>query len=343
MFDNKIILITGAAGTIGSAITHKIISLNPKKIILLDNSETALFYLQQSLNFKISEKINVDFILENINNKKALKEIFKKNKIDFLFHAAAYKHVPVIEKNPIAGVLNNTIATKNLADLAVKYKVSHFVFFSTDKAVNPSSVMGATKLMAEKYIDCIASKKLSKTSFLTIRFGNIINSNGSVIPLFKKQLEENKTILLTDKEASRYIITIDKVITLLLESIKIFKNGDLFLFDMGKAITVQEMLNKAINELDFKNDEVVIKVVGLRPGEKLHEELLEESSKLLRTQHSEIFKIKTKQSLSQKKIKKVFKILLNNIKSNKEEEVIKTLKSFLKNYKSLNSKFQSLD
>lgn len=341
MFGNKCILITGAAGTIGSAITHFLVTKHPLKLILLDNAETPLFNLEQSLN---SERSNtIQFILGSITDKRLIKSLLAKHKVDFIFHTAAYKHVHIVERNPISAVHVNCLGTKVLSDASIKYNVKNFIYISTDKAVKPANVMGATKLVAEKYINALSENYPISTRFVTLRFGNVINSNGSVIPLFKEQLLRKKKLTITNKEATRYFISVSKVIALLLESLKLAKTGDVFLFDMGEPKSIMEIAIATIKELNFKEEDVQIETIGLRSGEKLHEDLVETYSKLEKTEHPEIYLVKQKEVLSLNQLTKDLNKLQKLANSRDIISIVRHLKSILKTFKSKNSMFETLD
>ncbi|WP_052158295.1 polysaccharide biosynthesis protein [Lacinutrix jangbogonensis] len=343
MFKNKCVLITGSAGTIGSALTHFILQNQPATIILLDNAETPLFNLEETLRLKGLKIDHIKFVLGSITNIALIEKLFSTHAIDFIFHTAAYKHVPIIERNPIPGVEVNCIGTKILSDASIKHKVKNFIFISTDKAVEPANVMGATKLLAEKYINALSEKHPESTRFITLRFGNVINSNGSVIPLFKEQLLNNGTLTITDREATRYFISLSKVIILLFESLKFAKTGDVFLFEMGESKSILEIAKETINELNFKEEKVQIETIGLRPGEKLHEDLVASDVNKEKTQHPEIYLVKEKKILSLKEITVDINILQKLANEQDTIAVVTQLKRILKTFKSRNSEFEDLD
>ena len=343
MFNNKCVLITGAAGTIGSALTHFIIQKKPHKIILLDNAETPLFNLEETVRVGSSGVTEIIYVLGSITNQVFVDKLFSMYAIDYLFHTAAYKHVPILERNPIPGVEVNCFGTKILSDAAIKYKVNNFVFVSTDKAVAPANVMGATKLLAEKYVSALSKQYPESTRFVTLRFGNVIGSNGSVIPLFREQLLKGKRLTLTHKETTRYFISVSKVVVLLVESLKFAKNGALFLLEMGEAQTILSIAKQTMVELKLKEEEVDIEIIGLRPGEKLHEELVSSYESLEQTEHSEIYLIKAEDTLSLDELTVKIDKLQNIVNQQEDIAVVKYLKSILKSFKSQNSYFERLD
>ena len=270
-FRNEIVLVTGAAGSIGSELAKQIANYDVKKLILLDQAESALYDLQQEL--KQSGKNNFHSIVADIRDKIRIDYIFQEYKPTMVFHAAAYKHVPLMENSPYEAIKINVTGTKILADAASYYKAKKFVFVSTDKAVNPTSVMGATKRIAEMYISCL--QKVSETKFITTRFGNVLGSNGSVIPLFKKQIEKGGPLTVTHQEVTRYFMTIPEASQLVLEAGTMGKGGEIFIFDMGQSVKIYYL---ALNMIKLSGlrypEDIDIKITGLRPGEKLYEELL---------------------------------------------------------------------
>ena len=264
-FNNKTILITGAAGSIGSEITRQVSSYKYKEIILVDQSESPLYDLQQEFNSLGKE--NIKFIVADIRGDRRMNRIFADHKPDIIFHAAAYKHVPLMEDNPYEAVNVNVIGTHMIMDLAIKHNVEKFVMVSTDKAVNPTNVMGATKRIAEIYAACLKNK--GTTKFITTRFGNVLGSNGSVIPLFKRQLEKGGPLTVTHEEITRYFMTIPEACQLVLEAGAMGKGGEIYVFDMGESIKIFDL---AINMIQLSGlkypEDIDIKITGLRPGEK---------------------------------------------------------------------------
>ncbi len=283
---DKTVMVTGAAGSIGSEICRQLIQFKPKKIVMLDQAESPMYDLQFELKNNEPYKHHVDcmeFIIANVKDKARMEEVFEQFRPQIVYHAAAYKHVPFMEENPYEAVFVNVFGTKNLADLAVKYGASKFVMISTDKAVNPTNVMGTTKRMAEIYTQ---SRNSEKTQFITTRFGNVLGSNGSVIPLFKKQLAAGGPLTVTHRDIIRYFMTIPEACNLVLEAGAMGQGGDIFVFDMGKPIKIYDMAKKMIQLSGKRNIE--IKEVGLRPGEKLYEELLATKENTIPTYHPKI-------------------------------------------------------
>lgn len=272
-YSGKTILVTGAAGSIGSELVRKLSLFNFKNLILIDNSESPLYEIQQEL--LRNDIKNVYTIVADIRNNVRLDNIFNTYKPQIVFHAAAYKHVPLMEQNPFEAVSVNVRGTNNVVNLSVKYGVNKFILISTDKAVNPTNVMGATKRIAEMIICCQKNQINSKTKFIITRFGNVLGSNGSVIPLFKKQIEAGGPITVTHKDIIRYFMTIPEASLLVLEAAAMGLGHEIFVFDMGKPIKIYDLAVNmiALSGLKFPSD-IDIKIIGLRPGEKIYEELL---------------------------------------------------------------------
>ncbi len=297
-FSNETILITGAAGTIGSGLAKLIIHYPFKQLVLLDNAETPLYFLQNELEQLLKQ--NIYIVLCDIRYEDAMVDLFKNLKPSIIFHTAAYKHVPLMESNPYEAVKLNIFGTKLLADLAIKYQTKKMVFISTDKAVQPISVMGMTKRIAEMYLENI--NKAHKTQFIITRFGNVLGSNGSLIPLFKKQIERNHTITVTNNEVSRYFINKDKACQLIL---KIANNDDwkhpVLTFDMGDPIKIIDIAKTFIKLYNTNTDnEIAIKLIGLRPGEKLHEDIIANNEELKPTHYQDILYVVKNQEIHSK-------------------------------------------
>ncbi|MFM7080081.1 MAG: polysaccharide biosynthesis protein, partial [Bacteroidota bacterium] len=282
----KTVLITGAAGSIGSEIARQVSEFNPSKIILLDAAETALHDLQLELQDKGIQ--NAEYILANIRNEKRMRFVFDSFHPEVVFHAAAYKHVPLVELNPAEAVWTNVMGTRLLADLSNEYKVSRFIFISTDKAVNPTSIMGASKRLAEMYVQSLNS--YSDTTFVTTRFGNVMGSNGSVIPRFQQLIKQRRPITITHPEITRFFMTIPEACQLVLEAASMGRGGEVYVFDMGKPVKIIDLANRMILLSGLEpNKDVPIVVTGLRPGEKLYEEILADSENTIQTHHPKIF------------------------------------------------------
>ena len=344
---DKTILITGAAGSIGSEIVRQVLNFNPKNVIVLDHAETPLHNLcleTQSMNF--STKIVA--VIADVRSKKALEKVFKSYNPHVVFHAAAYKHVPLMEENPSQAIQTNIKGTKNLADLACKYHVKKFVMVSTDKAVNPSNVMGASKRIAEKYVQSLFLKNQREnveggTKFITTRFGNVLGSNGSVVPLFTKQIAEGGPVTITHQDIIRYFMTIPEACQLVLEAGAMGNGGEIYIFDMGKPVRIIDLARKMIKLAGFIPDkEIKIKIVGLRPGEKLYEELLNDTSKTLPTYHNKI--------MIAQEIQDEYETLHNDVDEligiadfYENDDIVAKMKKIVPEFKSMNSTFEVLD
>ncbi|WP_373056166.1 polysaccharide biosynthesis protein [Zunongwangia sp. H14] len=342
----KTILVTGGAGSIGSEIVRQVAGYNPKRLIILDQAETPLHNVQLEIEAKFPD-LDYKCIICDVGNLKRLELMFINNSIDVIYHAAAYKHVPLMEQNPHEAVFVNIAGTKNLADLALKYNTGHFVMVSTDKAVNPSNVMGASKRAAEMYVQSLYHSQLSKgietTKFITTRFGNVLGSNGSVVPLFKKQIEKGGPVTITHPGIIRYFMTIPEACQLVLEAGAMGKGGEIFVFDMGEPVKIMDLAIKMIKLAGYEpNKHINIRITGLRPGEKLYEELLNDECKTLPTHHKKIMigqDVARDFDLISTKIKEIIKSA-NKLKSDK---VVAKLKELIPEFISNNSSFQKLD
>ncbi len=337
-FRGETVIVTGAAGSIGSELVKQLSNFDVKELILVDQAESALYDVQQDL--KQNGKHNFTAIVADIRDGLRIDTIFQNHKPTMVFHAAAYKHVPLMEKSPYEAIKINVNGTKLLADTASRYNVKKFVFVSTDKAVNPTSVMGATKRMAEMYISCL--QKESKTKFITTRFGNVLGSNGSVIPLFKKQIENDGPLTLTHKEITRYFMTIPEASQLVLEAGTMGKGGEIFIFDMGESVKIYDLAKNMIklSGLRFPED-IDIKITGLRPGEKLYEELLANGENTLSTYHKKIMISKTRE-LDYDKIKaEIEELCITNRFQN--NNIVMKMKRLIPEYKSNNSDYERFD
>jgi FlaA1/EpsC-like NDP-sugar epimerase len=343
----KTILITGAAGSIGSEIVRQILKFEPKKIIILDQAETPLHHIGLEVE-TIKKGVVIRSIVTDIRDRTAVERVFKLFKPDMVYHAAAYKHVPLMEENPSQAILTNVNGTKNLADLSCKYGVKKFVMISTDKAVNPSNVMGASKRIAEKYVQSLHLKFQSDkggggTKFITTRFGNVLGSNGSVVPLFTKQIAEGGPITITHPDIIRYFMTIPEACQLVLEAGSMGNGGEIYIFDMGKPVKIIDLARKMIKLAGFIPDrDIKIKIVGLRPGEKLYEELLNDTSKTLPTYHEKI--------MIAEEIQEEFLDLHVSIEELigissffDNDDIVAKMKKIVPEFISMNSTFQVLD
>ena len=282
---------TGGAGSIGSEIVRQICTYDYKSLIVIDQSESALYDLQQEL--KQNGYHNFLPIVGDVRDKNRLNNIFQEHRPNIIFHAAAYKHVPLMEYNSYEAIKINIAGTKVVADLAVSHNADKFIFISTDKAVNPTNVMGATKRIAEMYVSCMQQQ--GKTKFITTRFGNVLGSNGSVIPLFKKQIDKGGPLTVTHQEVTRYFMTIPEASQLVLEAGAMGDGGEIFIFDMGESVKIFDLAKNMIklSGLHYPDD-IDIKITGLRPGEKLYEELLANGENTMPTYHKKIMIGKTR-------------------------------------------------
>jgi FlaA1/EpsC-like NDP-sugar epimerase len=334
----KTILLSGAAGSIGSELMRQIVLLEPEILICVDQAESALYDIDMELH---NQKGIAPYqtIIADITNKERIREIFNTHKIDMLFHAAAYKHVPLMEQHPFEAVNTNVFGTKNLADLAVEFGVKKFIMVSTDKAVNPSSVMGASKRLAEIYTQTL--NQLNKTAFITTRFGNVLGSNGSVIPLFRKQIEKGGPITVTDPNVTRFFMTIPEACQLVIEAGVMGEGGEIFIFDMGESVKILDLAKKMIklSGLELGKD-IQIQFTGLRDGEKLYEELLNNKEEHLPTYHEKIMRAKVKEYA----LENIRLHLQEILEIEKDKELlIRKMKEIIPEYKSMNSRYQNLD
>ena len=344
---DKTILITGAAGSIGSEIVRQVLGFSPKKIIILDQAETPLHHLSLETETIISSS-KIRTIVADIRNKEALNKVFKLYKPQVVFHAAAYKHVPLMEENPAQAILTNIEGTKNLADLACEYNVFKFVMISTDKAVNPSNVMGASKRIAEKYVQSLQLKSqlegdVKATKFITTRFGNVLGSNGSVVPLFSKQIANGGPVTITHPDIIRYFMTIPEACQLVLEAGAMGNGGEIYIFDMGKPVKIIDLARKMIKLAGFTpNKDIEIQFVGLRPGEKLYEELLNDTSKTIPTHHDKIMIAEEIQDEYENLHADIEELIgIANFFGN--DDIVAKMKKIVPEFKSMNSTFEVLD
>ncbi|REE25785.1 FlaA1/EpsC-like NDP-sugar epimerase [Winogradskyella pacifica] len=338
-YDDKVILITGAAGSIGSEICRKVSLYNYKKLILVDNAESALYDIQQE--FRQQGLENIEAIVADVRNRTRIDQIFNLYKPKIIFHAAAYKHVPLMENNPFEAVSVNIGGTKNVADIAVKHSVDKFVLISTDKAVNPTNVMGATKRIAELYVSCLKGK--GHTKFITTRFGNVLGSNGSVIPLFKKQIDKGGPLTVTHKDITRYFMTIPEACQLVLEAAAMGNGGEIFVFDMGEPIKIFSLATNMIilSGLRYPED-IDIKITGLRPGEKIYEELLADGENTKKTYHDKIMIAKSRY-VDISNIEKQINNLTAINSLTQPLEIVSLIKHLIPEYISNNSTYEVLD
>ncbi|MFD2098846.1 polysaccharide biosynthesis protein [Flagellimonas iocasae] len=337
-FEDKVIMVTGGAGSIGSELVRQICKYNYRSLIVIDQAESALYDLQQEL--KQVGFFNFVPIVSDIRDKNKMRVLFEEHRPDRIFHAAAYKHVPLMEQNPYEAVKINVAGTKTIVDLAVEYEVEKFVFVSTDKAVNPTNVMGATKRIAEMYISC--RQQEDKTKFITTRFGNVLGSNGSVIPLFRKQIEKGGPLTVTHKDITRYFMTIPEASQLVLEAGAMGKGGEIFIFDMGESVKIMDLAKNMIrlSGLHYPDD-IDIKITGLRPGEKLYEELLANGENTLPTYHDKIMISKVREIDYARTKTMIDELCISNLFF--KDNVVQLMKSIVPEYISNNSDFCKLD
>lgn len=337
--EGKVVMVTGAAGSIGSEICRQVLQHNPKCLVMFDQAESPMYDLQFELNNEEPYKhiaVPKEFVVGNVKDINKMTEVFEKYHPQIIYHAAAYKHVPLMESFPYEAVFVNVFGTKIVADLAIKYGVEKFVMISTDKAVNPTNVMGATKRIAEIY----TQSRNSKTKFVTTRFGNVLGSNGSVIPLFKKQLAHGGPLTVTDRNIIRFFMTIPEACSLVLEAGAIGDDDDIFVFDMGKPVKIYDLASKMI-KLSHVPD-VQIEITGLRPGEKLYEELLATKENTIPTEHPKIMRAKVREYTEEEVNQEIAK-LLEILPTCNDFDIVKQMKVIVPEFKSNNSVYQILD
>ena len=337
---DKVVLVTGAAGSIGSEICRQVLHYSPKKLVLLDQAESPMYDLQFELKNNEPFKnmgIPMEFVIGNVKDKRKMKEVFERYNPQIIYHAAAYKHVPLMEEFPYEAVYVNVFGTKNVVDLAIEYKAEKFVMVSTDKAVNPTNVMGGTKRIAEIYAQ---SRQSETTKFITTRFGNVLGSNGSVIPLFKKQLEKGGPLTVTDRNIIRYFMTIPEACSLVLEAGAIGENNNIFVFDMGKPVKIYDLAKKMI--MLSHMPEVEIEITGLRPGEKLYEELLATKENTMETENPKIMRAKVRE-YTKTEVDANIAELETIIASCDDYKIVGKMKNIVPEFKSNNSIYTALD
>ncbi len=341
LLQHKTVLVTGAAGSIGSGLVRQIIKYNPTKIIVLDTAESPLYDIEMELQELLTATPNVEIVIGDVRNTERMHNVFATFKPQVVFHAAAYKHVPMMENNPAEAVYTNVHGTRIMADLAVEYGVQKFVMISTDKAVNPTNVMGASKRIAEMYVQALNTT--TTTQFITTRFGNVLGSNGSVIPRFKKQIDNGGPITLTHPDITRFFMTIPEACQLVLEAATMGKGGEIFVFDMGKSVKIVDLAKKMIrlSGLELGKD-IQLVYTGLRPGEKLYEELLNNAENTLPTHHQLILIGKVRTAVYAE-VKQAVDELTALIPTQNNSAIVAKMKTIVPEYVSNNSVFEQLD
>ncbi|MBR5063001.1 MAG: polysaccharide biosynthesis protein [Prevotella sp.] len=345
MLSDHRVLITGSAGSIGSEMVRQIAEFHPAEMMLIDQAETPQHDIRLMMK-KQYPYVKAETVVTSITNQKRMEDIFSKFRPEYVFHAAAYKHVPMMEDNPSESVLNNVMGTKIIADLSVKYKVKKFVMISTDKAVNPTNVMGCSKRICEIYVQSLnkevnTNPKESSTQFVTTRFGNVLGSNGSVIPLFKKQIQEGGPVTVTDPKIIRYFMLIPEACKLVLEAGTMGNGGEIFVFDMGKPVKIADLAKRMIM-LSNAEDRVQIKYTGLRPGEKLYEEVLSNEENTKPSFHEKI-RIANVREYDHESVKKDIEELIAISMKYDDMETVKKMKEIVPEFKSNNSIYKRLD
>ena len=335
----KTILVSGAAGSIGSGLVLELLRHNPKKIILLDQAESPLYDLENQLR-QLETQTKLEVVIGDVCSLNRMQKIFDVFRPQIVFHAAAYKHVPMMENNPSEAIHTNILGTKHLVDLACQYQAEKFIFISTDKAVNPTNVMGASKRIAEMYAQF--KNQSGSTQFITTRFGNVLGSNGSVIPLFQKQIENGGPVTVTDERITRFFMTIPEACQLVLEAFTMGEGGEIFVFDMGESIKIIDLAKKMIQLSGLElNKDISIKITGMRPGEKLYEELLADEENTLATHHPKILIAKTRENSSQ--LGQEIDALIALFDEQNNQDIVMKMKEIVPEFISQNSTYEKLD
>ena len=331
LIKDRVVLVTGGGGSIGSELCRQIMKHNPKKLIIFDIYENNLYNIELELKANYNKE-KIEALVGSVRDKKRLKKVFEQYRPELVFHAAAHKHVPLMEKSPLEAIKNNVFGTYNVVNCSDEFNVKRFVLISTDKAVNPTNIMGASKRLCEMIIQ--AKNKVSKTEFMAVRFGNVLGSNGSVVPLFKKQIAEGGPVTVTHKEITRFFMTIPEAVGLILQAITYAKGGEIFVLDMGEPVKIYDLAESLIRLSGLEpNVDIPIVITGLRPGEKLYEEILMSEEGLESTKHDKIF-IAEPSSLTMNEIEEKLKLLnglveKENTEMPKIKELIKqTVKTF---------------
>ena len=335
LIENKVVLVTGGGGSIGSELCRQIIKFKPSKLVIVDIYENNLYDIEQELKFNYPD-MEIDAIVASVREKHRLNEIFEQYHPYLVFHAAAHKHVPLMETSPLEAIKNNVFGTYNTVKCADEYGVKRFILISTDKAVNPTNIMGATKRLCELIIQ--AKNKVSKTEYAAVRFGNVLGSNGSVVPLFKKQIAKGGPVTVTHKEITRFFMTIPEAVSLVLQAMSGAKGGEIFVLDMGEPVKIYDMAIKLIKLSGLEpNVDIQIKVTGLRPGEKLYEELLMAEEGLTETKHDKIHVARPSDIDMEKLEAKLAKLqhLLDNTNNEQKDEIKDVISEVVPTYRNL--------
>ena len=332
LIKNKTVLVTGGGGSIGSELCRQIVKYDPKRLVILDIYENNLYDIEMELRAEYP-KLNLEAIVASVRDKARLNNVFETYKPEIVFHAAAHKHVPLMEKSPLEAIKNNVFGTYNVVNCADEYGVEKFVLISTDKAVNPTNIMGASKRVCEMIVQ--AKNKVSKTEYVAVRFGNVLGSNGSVIPLFKKQIERGGPVTVTHKDITRFFMTIPEAVQLILQAVTYAKGGEIFILDMGEPVKIYDLAVSLIKLLGYEpNVDIPIEITGLRPGEKLYEEILMSEEGLTSTKHNKIF-ITEPMSITMEELEEKLEKLKELLKLEKDEnsEVKRYIKEIVPTFK----------
>ena len=332
LIKNKTVLVTGGGGSIGSELCRQIVKYDPKRLVILDIYENNLYDIEMELRAEYP-KLNLEAIVASVRDKARLNNVFETYKPEIVFHAAAHKHVPLMEKSPLEAIKNNVFGTYNVVNCADEYGVEKFVLISTDKAVNPTNIMGASKRVCEMIVQ--AKNKVSNTEYAAVRFGYVLGSNGSVIPLFKKQIERGGPVTVTHKDITRFFMTIPEAVQLILQAVTYAKGGEIFVLDMGEPVKIYDLAVSLIKLLGYEpNVDIPIEITGLRPGEKLYEEILMSEEGLTSTKHNKIF-ITEPMSITMEELEEKLEKLKELLKLEKDEnsEVKRYIKEIVPTFK----------